>query len=120
MLLKITKKDVKLDNDMSELLNALIDKKGFLKSMNSKPLTIVPAIGTAGAIGASQQKYQQGGGSISNHLNDLKKDAKKQAETNYINSEKKKENIISSLPNQQKKIHAIQKNVQHMYLMSQD
>ncbi|HOY90967.1 MAG TPA: hypothetical protein PK891_04570, partial [Bacteroidales bacterium] len=47
-------KDVGLDNSMSELFNALKDKKGFLKSMNSKPLIVVPAIGTAGAIGVSK------------------------------------------------------------------
>ena len=42
-------KDTGLDNNMTEMLKGLVDKKGFLKAMNSKPLQLTAPI-IAGAL----------------------------------------------------------------------
>ena len=46
--------DTKLDNSMTAMLSSLIDKKGFLKQMNKKALSVIPPA----VVGAATLKAQ--------------------------------------------------------------
>ena len=91
-------KDTGLDNNMTQMLNALKDKKGFLKALNKYALTTIgAAVGTRAA--ASSNKYQQGGEIIPDNVKKMKAALDKELEAvkNYNLTPAKKNKLIQEL-----------------------